>query len=646
VSFLEVTGALLGNSEIYNVQSQLERHVYARSEAAFRAGDAARDELHTAQDIRKRQQFIRSRFIQSIGGLPETGSPLNAKVTGVVREKGFRIEKVIFESRPKVYVTACMYIPDSVASPSAAVLFLCGHGEQAKAYHQYQLVCRHLVKAGLIVLAQDPVGQGERFSYYDEKRNLQLVQWGTSEHEHAGCQCFALGDGIARYFLHDAMRGVDYLASRPEVDASRIGVTGNSGGGTQTSMMMMADKRIAAAAPGTFVMNRKSYMYAGQAQDAEQIWPGFTRLGLDHEDFIIAMAPRPVRVLGVKYDFFPIEGARSTVKRCKRIYKLMGAQQNLSMVEDVSRHMYTQNLAVAAAEFFSQHLLGRKVTPSQEGTAPIEPSALNCTEKGQVSASIRGARFVFDENLQRFKTFAAKRSRDKALKWLRQRIMGDRTTHPTNVKEIWSGSWDGLCASTLMWWTQSGILNGGLLLRESGESQLPVTVALWERGCDGTHEHFDWVLKTCKSGRAVLVVDVVGWAAIQPNALNHRDKRAFYGTIHLLNNNLMWLGDSLTAMRAYDLTRLPDAIAEIPGVTPRGLKIHTEGRTDVWAELAGAVDHRLADIESINGMGTYANWVSSREYASHAIHDFLMPGLLQYCDLDDLRKWRIKARKR
>ena len=222
MSFLEVTGALLGNSEIYNVQSQLERHVYARSEAAFRAGDAARDELHTAQDIRKRQQFIRSRFIQSIGGLPETSSPLNAKVTGVVREKGFRIEKVIFESRPKVYVTACMYIPDSVASPSAAVLFLCGHGEQAKAYHQYQLVCRHLVKAGLIVLAQDPVGQGERFSYYDEKRNLQLVQWGTSEHEHAGCQCFALGDGIARYFLHDAMRGVDYLASRPEVDASRI----------------------------------------------------------------------------------------------------------------------------------------------------------------------------------------------------------------------------------------------------------------------------------------------------------------------------------------------------------------------------------------------------------------------------------------
>ncbi|MDO8685292.1 MAG: prolyl oligopeptidase family serine peptidase, partial [Clostridiales bacterium] len=301
----------------YNVKDQLKRFVYNRSSEAFDVGDAARDAIKSTGEIETRQTYMRAKFIKAIGGLPSSDSPLNPKLVGTVDCDGFRIEKIIYESRTKTFVTANLYIPDGISSPIGAVLFLCGHSEQAKHTGEYQIVCQYLVRSGLVVLAQDPVGQGERLSYYEKNLGTTTFNWGTGEHDYAGSQCWPLGDGLARYFVHDAMRGIDYLRTRPEVEPDRIGVTGNSGGGTQTSLMMIFDPRIAAAAPATFIMNRRTYMYTDGAQDAEQVWSGMTALGFDHEDILMAMIPKPVLVLAVKSDFFPIEGTRSTVERTK-----------------------------------------------------------------------------------------------------------------------------------------------------------------------------------------------------------------------------------------------------------------------------------------------------------------------------------------
>jgi dipeptidyl aminopeptidase/acylaminoacyl peptidase len=243
----------------YAARDQLQRHVYRRSEEAFIKGDQDRDAIRTVQELRKRQAWIRRQFIASIGGLPESHCPLKSQVTGVHQDQGFSIQKVIFQSRLRHYVTANLYLPDGLAKPTGAVQFLCGHAAEGKAYPNYQTVCRALASAGLIVLAQDPIGQGERWSYYDPALKATTVPILTIEHDYVGAQCLALGDSLARYFLHDAMRGIDYLLTRPEVDPQRIGVTGNSGGGTQTAMMMLADPRISAAAPGTFLMNRHAY---------------------------------------------------------------------------------------------------------------------------------------------------------------------------------------------------------------------------------------------------------------------------------------------------------------------------------------------------------------------------------------------------
>ncbi|NLC67670.1 MAG: hypothetical protein GX754_02555 [Clostridiaceae bacterium] len=272
----------------YDFKDLLKNFVYKRSDEAFARGDAGHDAIKTREDLERRAAYMREKFIEALGGLPPGDTPLNPKITGRIDCDGFRIEKVIFESRPRTYVTANMYIPGGITAPRGAVLFLCGHHEQAKHADEYQVVCRYLVKAGLVVLAQDPIGQGERLSYYDKETGKTRVAWGVREHDYAGCQCWPMGDCIARYFVHDAMRGIDYLCTRPEVDPSRIGVTGNSGGGTQTSLMMMCDPRIAAAAPATFLMNCQANMYTGIPQDSEQLWPGLTAIGFDHEDILIS----------------------------------------------------------------------------------------------------------------------------------------------------------------------------------------------------------------------------------------------------------------------------------------------------------------------------------------------------------------------
>jgi hypothetical protein len=152
------------------------------------------------------------------------------------------------------------------------VLYVLGHAVAGKHHEGYQEIFQTLVQAGLVVLALDPLGQGERLGYYDARRRRATIGGGTSEHEYAGIQCLPLGDCITRYFVHDAMRGVDYLLTRPEVDSKRIGFTGESGGGLHTGMMMMADPRIAAAAPALYITSHRAYLWAGGGRDAEQVW--------------------------------------------------------------------------------------------------------------------------------------------------------------------------------------------------------------------------------------------------------------------------------------------------------------------------------------------------------------------------------------
>ncbi|MFC3772682.1 alpha/beta hydrolase family protein [Paenibacillus sp. GCM10012303] len=635
---------------IYHVKDQLRQWVYDRSEAAFKAGDRARDEIRTTQELEARRTFMREKWLESAGGLPSSDHPLSPVITGTVNRDGYRIEKIIFQSRPSTYVTSNMYIPDDLNGPSAAVLFLCGHSDNGKQYDTYQTVCQRLVAEGLIVFAIDPIGQGERLSYYDPATGKAEIRPGTSDHEYAGSQSIPLGDGLARYFIHDAIRAVDYLCTRPEIDPARIGVTGNSGGGLQTSLVMLCDPRIAAAAPGTFIMNRSSYLYSGQAQDAEQVWRGMSKLGFDHEDLLIAMAPRPVLVLAVTSDFFPIEGTRRTVARTKRFWEMYGVNHSPGIAEDRSTHAYTRPLADAAAEFFAKHLsVPGRDTRKEIRIELLGQAELDCTKSGQVRGDYADARAVYEENGARLDELERRRAalseetlKSEALGWLKERVYGGRERCELNPRFLRLNNVESLAPESYLWWSQEGLFNHGVAFRDErfDGKQLPVSIGLWERGTTVASEKLSWIKETCAQGKIAFVLDVSGDGICAPSAISPYSIWSRFGTLHKLTADLFWLDDSLVAVRAYDVIRALDMAEQLPDAAAERVELYAEGRYALYAELAAALDERIGGLHIGNGPDSVASWVRSRHYDPFDLLSTILPGMLRYFDLPDLRRWR------
>lgn len=631
---------------IHDVKDQLRDYVYGHSLKAFSVGDQARDAVANTEQLEARRLHMREMLLAGIGGLPPRDTPLLPVTTGIVKRDGYRIEKVVFQSMPGMYVTAHLYIPDDRVSPGGAVLFVSGHGPEGKLYPSYQRVCQCLVRAGLVVLAIDPMGQGERLGYLDHGSDKPFARR-VAEHEHAGVQCWPLGDGLARYFIHDIVRAVDYLSSRPEVDPAKIGMTGSSGGGTQTALAMICEPRIAAAAPGTFIMNRESYLFAGQAQDAEQIWPNMSACGFDHEDILLAMAPRPVMVLAVTGDIFPIEGTRRTVERSRRFWDMYGCGDRLRLVEDESPHMYTLPLARAAASFFSLHLLGKPIEVNTDGLVTEEGSDVWCTASGQIVDDYPDARKVFHENgcrltqLERAREALPEAERQaKAISWLGGRIRDPRPVCDLNPRHQRIGSWQGLTVQSSIWWSQSSLFGHGFLFAEAnpGLSKRPLTIALWEDGTAQLQAHADWLSGRCAAGEVVLVLDVVGSGALAPNAINGKPLRGVFGTLHKLNMDLLWLGDSLAALRAYDVLRAVEFARSLQGVDVTRVRLYAEGRFGVYAEWAHALlEGDSVTLEIAQEWESIASWVRSEYYDNTGIGEYVLPGMLQHCDLPDLR---------
>jgi hypothetical protein len=166
----------------HDASLQLQLHVYRRSEEQFARWERFKDALETPEQVRAWQRQLREKAARALGGLPAEGTPLAPETVGMLRGKGFRVEKLVFQSLPEVYVTANLYLPDQeTGSGHGAVLFVCGHAELAKAYPFYQAACQRLARNGLVALAIDPIGQVERKSYLDPQGH-ERIRWGTREH--------------------------------------------------------------------------------------------------------------------------------------------------------------------------------------------------------------------------------------------------------------------------------------------------------------------------------------------------------------------------------------------------------------------------------------------------------------------------------
>src|SRR5581483_1619393 len=218
-------------------------YLLAEAQKCFDRRRAEVAALKTPDDVRRRQERLRTRFIEALGGFPER-TPLNAVIVGKAQRDGYSIEKVIYESRPHHHVTATLYLPAG-KGPFPGVLMPIGHSSNVKAADYIQRGCILLAKHVLAALAYDPIGQGERRQLLDGM-GKPAISNSTTEHTLVGIGALLVGQNTATYRIWDGIRSLDYLASRPEIDPQRLGCTGCSGGGTLTAYLMALDDRIAA----------------------------------------------------------------------------------------------------------------------------------------------------------------------------------------------------------------------------------------------------------------------------------------------------------------------------------------------------------------------------------------------------------------
>ena len=391
----EDLSVLAGWIEWSDAANRLQHRLNALAFDKLDTRQAAIRTIKTAQAWKARQAAVRAILERIVGPFPQK-TALNARTVGTSRQEDFIVEKVVFESVPNFYVTGCLFLPAQRSGKAPAILNVIGHTDISFRAPSYQRLILNLVKQGFIVFAIDPVGQGERLQYYDPAQRRSLIGGATAEHSYFGKQCFIAGSSAARYFAWDGIRAIDYLVARPEVDAGRIGVTGISGGGTQTSYIASLDDRVAAAAPANYIAGFKRLLESIGPQDAEQNFNAGILHGIDHADFLEVRAPRPTLVVATTRDFFSIQGTRETVTEAKEAFRLLGAENNLDMVEDDFGHGYTRKTREAIYRFFRKRL--NHPGDSEDRDIPILPeAALRITATGQVSDS-PGGETVFSLN--------------------------------------------------------------------------------------------------------------------------------------------------------------------------------------------------------------------------------------------------------
>jgi cephalosporin-C deacetylase-like acetyl esterase len=385
----------------------MKRWLRARAGEAFGRWRQEYEQRTAPEQIAAYQKKLRERFLAALGGFPER-TALNPRITGVFERETFRVEKVVFESQPGLFVTAALFLPraERHAPPYPGVLVPCGHTHNGKAHDPYQRMCALLAHNGIAALIFDPIEQGERFQLLDQNGKPRIG--GTKGHTMIGVGSILLGRNTARFEAFDGMRAIDYLQSRPEVDAERIGCTGNSGGGTQTSHLMSLDGRIDAAAPSCYIMSFERLLDTIGVQDAEQNIFGQLAFGMDHADYIMMRAPSPVLILAATRDFFDIKGTWDSFRYAKRLFSRMGFPERVDLVECDLPHNYGLIQREGAARFMVRWLAGRDEAVTEPELTVLSEEEIRCTPKGQVML-LDGARSVYDLNRDYEKELAEKR---------------------------------------------------------------------------------------------------------------------------------------------------------------------------------------------------------------------------------------------
>lgn len=601
----------------------------------FEDWKAQYEQRKTPEQIAEYQKRLRDKFIEAIGGLPER-SPLNPQVTGIISRDGYRVEKITFESQPKHYVSALLFLPDGdkYEPPYPGVLVPCGHSANGKAHNEYQTMGALLALNGMAGLVFDPIDQGERSQMPSQLPRLA----GTRAHTMLGIGSILLGRNTARFEIWDGMRAIDYLQSRPEVDPKRIGCTGNSGGGTQTSYLMSLDERIVAASPSCYITGFERLLDTIGPQDAEQNIYGQLAFGMDHADYLMMQAPMPILICAATEDFFDITGVWNSFRYAKRLYTRMELPERIDLLENDAGHNYNRLQRQGVVRWMSRWLLNKDVPITEPEIKLLSDEEVQCAPGGQVM-NIDGARSTYDLNRDFEKDLAGRRKKMCANKGRAElmdevrRIAGIRKLSELPEPKITrSGTVerDGYQVKKIILTPADGIYLPALIFVPAKNTEQPTVLYINEHGKAKDVAPGGPIEAIVKAGRCVLAVDLRGTGETQQGkqgqlsgATGSDWKDVFIAYL---------LGRSYVGMRAEDIL----VCARFLQQEQKGpVELIAAGNVSIPALHAAALEPELFGSVKLTGMlSSWSNIIElglSNNQQVNAVH-----GALKIYDLPDL----------
>lgn len=623
----------------------------ARVKEAEEAANKTKAALKTKADAEAYVVSVRDRIRQSFGPNPER-TPLNAKITGTVDRDAYKIEKIIFESRPEFLVTGNLYVPKGKKFPLPGVVGVCGHSANGKAAEAYQSFAQGLARQGYVVFIIDPIGQGERLQYvgqdFKPKKGI-----GVSEHLYAGNQQFLVGDFFGMWRAWDGIRALDYLLTREEVDPKHVGVTGNSGGGTLTTWLCGLEPRWTMAAPACFVTTFRRNLENELPADTEQCPPRAIALGLDHDDFLAAMAPKPVIILAKERDFFDVRGSLEAFARLKRLYTLLGAADNIQLHIGPTEHGYSQENREAMYRFFNR--VTKISDADKEPALTIEKDeTLQCTSEGQIA------------ELQPRMIFSFTKERSEKLAKSRQPLTGDalkkavtEVLHlPPAAKEppefrilrgLKARDYPRRHATTYAVESEPGVFaivtRLGNQSHISRPSQDPSPALLYV-----SHHSADVEMRQDADIKELLgkspdqpfyACDLRGIGESRPDTCGSDQFLTPYGSDYFYAIHALMLDKPYVGQKTHDLLRVLDFLR---AAGHREVRLIAKGWGTLPAAFAALLCEHVTEITLREGLKSYQEVAESEEY-SWPLSSFL-PGVLARFDLPDVYRELAKVKQK
>ncbi len=615
--------------------------------ARVRALSQARTEqlygLATQRDAEAYVQSVRHRVRQSFGPDPER-TPLNAQVRQVLDRGTYRIENLIFESRPNFLVSANLYLPKESAHrpyPLPGVIGTCGHSSNGKAETAYQSFAQGLARQGYVVLLYDPIGQGERLQYPDAAFRSEIGV-GVREHLYVGNQQCLVGEFFGSWRAWDGIRALDYLLTRPEVDPTQLGVTGNSGGGTMTTWLAGLDPRYTMAAPSCFVTSFRRNLENELPADTEQCPPRALALGLEHEDFLAAMAPKPVIILAKERDYFDVRGSEAALARLKHLYRLLGAEDQFALFTGPTTHGYSQENREAMYRWFNRAT--QRQHPSPESELVLESDdTLRCAPNGQVASlgSISVHKFT-RAHAQKLKTARGK-PRGDALRNAVQKVLRipDETNIPSYriLRQRRNRHFPRPQFTTYAIETEPGIQSlCYLLTSERHQSRPPqqkqpalLYVSHLSADAELRESPFLKSLSEQNPTTPLYATDLRGSGESQPDTCGENSFLSPYGSDYFYSMHAWMLDDPYPGQKTRDLLGV---VHWLRSQGHESVHVIAKGRGTIPAAFAAVMSDGIDELTLINALRSYQDIAESERY-DWPLSTFV-PDVLQHFDLSDL----------